>query len=42
MIPQMEQQTEKKFFVFKIIAFEQGAAKSHNLEQDTSSPQLMC
>ena len=26
----MEQKIEKKFFVFKIIAFEMGAANSHN------------
>ena len=32
----MEQKIEKKFFVFKIIAFEMGAANSHNPEQDTS------
>ena len=31
----MELKVQKKFFVFQIIAFELGVAKSHNLEQDT-------
>ena len=38
----MEQKIEKKFFVFTIIAFESGAANSHNPEQDTCYRQSMC
>ena len=38
----MELKTEKMFFVFKIIAFEQGTANSHNPEQDTCNWQSMC
>ena len=30
----MEQQIQKKFFVFQIIAFELGVENSRNLEQD--------
>ena len=32
----------QKVFVFKVIAFESGAANSHNPEQDTSHRQSMC
>ena len=38
----MKQKTEKKFFVFKIIAFEQGTANSHNPETDTCHQQSNC
>ena len=38
----MEQKIEKKFFVFEIIAFELGAAYSHNLEQVTCHRQSIC
>ena len=38
----MEQNMEKMFFVFKIFAFEQGTAYSHNSEQDTCHGQSMC
>ena len=31
----MEQRNEKKFLVFKIIAFEPGSTNCHNREQDT-------
>ena len=31
----MEQEIEKKFFVFQIIAFELGVANSRNFQQDT-------
>ena len=31
----MEQENPKKFFVFKIIAFEPGSKNSHILEHDT-------
>ena len=31
----MEQKTEKKFFVFKILAFEYETENSHNVVQDT-------
>ena len=34
-IPYMEEMNEKKFLVWKIIAFESGTSKSHNLKQDT-------
>ena len=29
-IPSMEQKIQEKFFVFKVIAFEQGTANPHN------------
>ena len=38
----MEPKTEKKFFVFKIIPFEEGAANFHNPEQDTCHQQSVC
>ena len=38
----MEPKIQKKFLDFKIIAFESGAANSHNPEQDTCHPQSMC
>ena len=31
----MEEEIEKMFFIFNIIAFELGAINSHNLEQDS-------
>ena len=34
-ISEMEQKTMKNSFVFKIIAFESGAANSHNPEEDS-------
>ena len=34
-IAEMEQKIEEKILVFKIIAFEFGAANSHNPEEDT-------
>ena len=37
----MEQKIQKKFFVFKKIAFEQGTANCHNPEQDTCHPKSM-
>ena len=38
----MEQENQKKFLVFKIIAFEPGSANSHIVEQDTSRWQPIC
>ena len=38
----MELKVQKKFFVFQIIGFELGVAKSHNLEQDTWHRQSIC
>ena len=38
----MEQKIEKKFFVFKIIAFELGVANSLNLEHDPCHRQSLC
>ena len=38
----MEQKTEKKFLVFRLIAFELGVTNSPNLEHDTSPQQSMC
>ena len=38
----MEQKMEKDFFIFKIIAFEQGTTNFHNLEQGTCYRQSMC
>ena len=35
----MEYNTEKMFLFFKLIAFEQGTANSHNPEQDTCNRQ---
>ena len=35
-IPEMEQETEKKFLVSQIIAFALGVANSTNLQQHTS------
>ena len=31
----MEQKNEKKFLLFKIIAFEPGSSNSDNIEEDT-------
>ena len=39
MNPEMEQKIQKKFSVFKIIAFQLGAANSQNPEQDTCHQQ---
>ena len=36
MFPEMEHENQKKFLVFKIIAFEPGSTNSHFLEPDTS------
>ena len=38
----MEQKTEKKVFIFKVIAFEQITANSQNPEHDTCNRQSMC
>ena len=38
----MAQKIEKRFSVFKIIAFKLGAANSHNPEQDFCHGQSMC
>ena len=38
----MEQNIEKKFCVFRIIAFELGVADSGNIEQDACNRQSMC
>ena len=35
LIPEMEQKSEEKFVVLKIIAFESRTTNSHNAEQDT-------
>ena len=37
-----KKKNEKIFFVFQIIAFELGVAKSHNLQHDTWHQQSMC
>ena len=41
-IPEMEQNIEKKFLVFQIVAFELGVANSRNIGQDTCYRQSMC
>ena len=41
-IPEMDQQIQKTFFVFQIIAFELGVANYHNLEQVIYNRQSMC
>ena len=38
----MEQENPKKFFVFKIIAFEPGSTNSDNVEKDTCRWQSIC
>ena len=38
----LEKVNKKIFFILKIIAFESGSAKPHNLEQDTCHRQSMC
>ena len=38
----MQQKMQKKFFVFRVIAYQLGVANSHNLEQDTSHRKSMC
>ena len=38
----MEQEIQKNFSVFYIIAFESGVTNSHNLEQDACHRQSMC
>ena len=38
-IPEMEENVEKKFSVFKIISFESGAANSQHPEHDICHPQ---
>ena len=38
----MEYKTQRMFFVFKIIAFEQRTTNSHNPEYDTCNGQSMC
>ena len=40
-IPETEQEIKKIFFVFWIIGFELGAAKSHSSEEDTCHRQSM-
>ena len=40
--PEKEQENQKIFLVFKIIAFEPGSGSSHILEQDTSHWQSIC
>ena len=37
-----EQKIDKKFFVFKIIAFEEGTGNSHNPEHDICNQQSVC
>ena len=37
----MEQEIQKRFFVFQIIEFELGVANSHNLEHDVYQQQSM-
>ena len=34
-IPEMEQEIDKMSFVFGIVAFQSGAANSHNSKQET-------
>ena len=41
-IPEMEEENEKKFFVFKTIGFESGMTNSQNPEQGTCHWQSMC
>ena len=38
----MDQENEKKFYVFKIIAFELGVRNYRNIEQATCPRQSMC
>ena len=38
----MEQKNQKKFLVFKIIAFEPGSTNTHNPQQDTCHWQSIC
>ena len=38
----MGEKNQKKFLVFKIIAFELGSTNSHNYEQDTCHWQSIC
>ena len=38
----MGEKNQKKFLVFKIIAFEMGSTNSHNSEQDTCHWQSIC
>ena len=38
----MEQEMEKNFSVFKIIAFEEGTANPQNPKRDSSHRQSMC
>ena len=38
----MKQKIERKFFVFRILAFQLGVANSHNIELDTCHWQSMC
>ena len=40
-IPEMERKNDKKFFVFKIIAFESRTINSNNPEQDSCHWQSM-
>ena len=42
MFPEMEQENEKKFLVFKTIAFVPGSPNSHIVEQDTCRWQSIC
>ena len=38
----MEETIAKKVFTFEVVAFESGAANSHNPEQETCHGQSMC
>ena len=42
LIPEIEQKSEEKFVVLKIIAFESRTTNSHNAEQDTCHWQSIC
>ena len=42
MFPKMTQQNQKKFLVFKIIAFESGSPSSYIVEHDSSRCQSIC
>ena len=42
MFPEMEQENQKKFLVFKIMVFEPGSPKSPIVEQDTTRWQSIC
>ena len=42
LIPEMEQKSEEKFVVLKIIAFESRTTNSHNAEQDPCHWRSIC